>query len=94
MLIAAIGRWFGGSGRTQDLRECVVWSCIPFAVTGFLFLPEIVVYGPNAPIEMIVWWTVPLLLIALTGLAWALATEVIMVAEVHRSVFVPTSSRS
>ena len=84
LLIAGSGRRVAGGGHAKDLRECVVWSYVQFAVTGFLLIPEIVVFGPHAAIEVIAWWTVPLLVGAMAGIAWTILANIIMVAEVHR----------
>ena len=92
-LLAFSGGWFGGQADPEEIRQSLVWSYAPFAVTAVCWIPVMLASGGavapvpvDAPSASMV--LKALLLLAATfvyvaALLWTFVLQVITVAEVQ-----------
>jgi hypothetical protein len=79
-------RWFGRNGAVSAIREANVWSCAPFALSVFLWIPGRLLLGPlaaspDSPGHLML---VPVWLGVLAAVIWGVVLGVQMVAELLR----------
>jgi len=90
-LLALSGGWFGGQADPAEIRQSLVWSYAPLAVTAFSWIPVLMAGAPAAApdqADLAAAANVPWLLLAVTlvyfaALLWTLVLQVVTLAEVQ-----------
>lgn len=82
-----VARWFGRNAAVFAIREAIVWSYAPFALSVFLWIPGLLLLGPlvaapDAPHHS---GLVPIWLGVLAALVWTVVLGVLTLAEVLRA---------
>jgi hypothetical protein len=95
-LLAFSGGWFGGQADPEEIRQSLVWSYAPFAVTAVCWVPLLAGGGaiatvpgevPSAAIVVKALLLLAVTLVYVAALVWTFVLQVITLAEVqHFSV--------
>lgn len=85
--VVYVARWFGRNAAVSAVRETNAWSYLPFALSVFLWIPGLLLFGPlaaslDSPDHLVL---VPIWLGVLAAVIWGLVLGVLMLAEVLRA---------